>query len=608
MHITISVSGGCDSVALLHACMEWLQPWLGKDSMDISLHVVHFNHEQRGEQSDQDAVFVQELCDSYGIPCHVQTWSDPQPHQSSVEGMASSSLTSKDCSTTSFSQDTARQWRRQCLMEYTQKQLDELHNNSPTGAKAVGVILTAHHRDDAMESLLLKALRGVHLFNLSGMKAVSPLTTNPTQQQDDTNVYLVRPWLEQPKLQLAGFDKTDILQYLHASNYTWRDDKSNDSNKYLRNRVRHELMPLLQDLTRGGLASRLDHWVQQSEQLREDVQPRVQAHLNKILVPSIREPERFVLDWEMSLAQADTSRLIRSQALYEWITNDIRVVQGTHALRDLISHDTLQRVLHQLEVYPSNVEWTLQLGKGWNIVRKGAILRLKLDGKTSGSGNAGPQPSHNVWNCKVVDTKNESTLVHSKNARKFRLGRPIQLQIPQDWITCSSDEKDTTCWTVEETTVSAYESELQETMNGDSQQQQAKTPSSTRTAIMFVPPWKKDNTPIKLRSFLRRQGVAFADRDDTPILVGRSTLLGDGNTVTRLLAVQVPVYDEDDTTTKLSSSSSSQATVPVDRAMEWIVHGDFVAQKEKTGGQCGLSSSNHPSTRIVLEPRASDKS
>jgi PP-loop family len=94
-----------------------------------------------------------------------------------------------------------------------------------------GIILTAHHANDSQETLLLKLLRGVHIQNLSGMA--------PIQQMLDGTLW-GRP--------LMRITKQQILRYLMAQNYTWREDK------YLRNRVRNELIPLMQGLVGGETA------------------------------------------------------------------------------------------------------------------------------------------------------------------------------------------------------------------------------------------------------------------------------------------------------------------------------------------------------------------
>jgi len=212
--LLVGVSGGCDSVGLLHALNRVMIRVGDKfhlpnhPSTWFTINVVHFNHKQRGGASDGDAVFVQQLCKELNLPCRVYEWDSADA--------------------TAFSQDRARQWRRSTMYSLLQSLSSEQH----------GVILTAHHRDDSEESMLLKMLRGVHLTNLVGMDAVVP------GSEDMPNAIIARPML--------GIRKADIVDFLESHDLTWREDESNASDKYLRNRVRNELMPLLSDMMGGA--------------------------------------------------------------------------------------------------------------------------------------------------------------------------------------------------------------------------------------------------------------------------------------------------------------------------------------------------------------------
>jgi hypothetical protein len=115
--------------------------------------------------------------------------------------------------------------------------------------------VTAHHRDDQVETILLKLLRGVHLSNLRGME-VCPLEPN------EFGARVLRPLLN-----LAS--KEDLRRFSEAWRHPWLEDPSNASNKYKRNQVRHELVPLMEQLTHGGaLHGRLSSLEKQSTQLR----------------------------------------------------------------------------------------------------------------------------------------------------------------------------------------------------------------------------------------------------------------------------------------------------------------------------------------------------
>ena len=118
----------------------------------------------------------------------------------------------------------------------------------------VGLLVTAHHKDDSEETLLLKLLRGVHLTHIAGLDVL--LRDDPSDSEHDstidrsrTTIYWARP--------LVHVRKSTLQSFLLENNMPWREDATNRSDKYLRNRVRNELIPLLHDLLGDGEESKL---------------------------------------------------------------------------------------------------------------------------------------------------------------------------------------------------------------------------------------------------------------------------------------------------------------------------------------------------------------
>ncbi len=212
--ILILVSGGSDSVALLFLLCEIYQGHFEKIS------VLHFDHQLR-QNSNTDAQFVRKICQSMNLKFYLET------AQNTVQN-------SKNL------QENFRLWRRKTSEEFAQR------NSSK--------IVLAHHLDDQNETILLKLLRGVHLSHLQGMR----WKTLP----------YIRPLLNIPK--------SDLVQYLKDHHQTWVEDESNQSPKYLRNRVRHELLPLMNELANGTLNQRLKWLHQQSAQLQQDLEQFLQ--------------------------------------------------------------------------------------------------------------------------------------------------------------------------------------------------------------------------------------------------------------------------------------------------------------------------------------------
>ena len=138
--LILCVSGGCDSVSLLHLLQRLSALLL------LKLHVLHFNHQLRPE-ADHEQAFVKSLAEQNKIPFHYKTAKHLKPGQAGL-------------------QETARQWR----IEESIKVLKNI------GADCIA---TGHHADDHAETLLLKWLRGTHISNLQGMLWKNPPFIRP---------------------------------------------------------------------------------------------------------------------------------------------------------------------------------------------------------------------------------------------------------------------------------------------------------------------------------------------------------------------------------------------------------------------------------------------
>ena len=195
--LLIGLSGGADSVALteLLVCL--------RAQGRVRLWAVHVNHGLRGTQSDEDERFVRDLCQREGIPLTVCRACPPE--------------------------HPGEDWARQARYGFFREELRRC------GAQAVAL---AHHRDDQAETLLLHLLRGAGLTGLSAM----------VPEGESLGVRVVRP--------LLGFSRQELREALTAAGIPWREDGSNADTRYLRNAVRHELLPLMERLAPGA-ASRL---------------------------------------------------------------------------------------------------------------------------------------------------------------------------------------------------------------------------------------------------------------------------------------------------------------------------------------------------------------
>ena len=189
VRVLVAVSGGADSVALLQG-LRAIRTGRGQGD----LHVIHVNHRWRGKQSDDDEQFVADLCDDFGIACHrVQ------------------------CAAGGKTEELARNQRYQVFAEKARE----------LGARFV---LTAHTQDDQVETLIDRIFRGTGLSGLRGI---------PRTRVLDHGITLLRPMLTHSREQVLG--------YLERLAQPYREDTSNQSLDYTRNRIRLELLPLLKE-------------------------------------------------------------------------------------------------------------------------------------------------------------------------------------------------------------------------------------------------------------------------------------------------------------------------------------------------------------------------
>ena len=227
--------------------MLWAM-WLVRDKLQITVEAAHFNHNLRGEESNRDEAFVVCFCKDHDIPCHVGRGT-VEPGEKGLEAAA-----------------------REARYAYLQS--------------LPGKIATAHTADDNAETLLLHLVRGTGLKGLGG---IAPVRGN-----------LIRPMLT--------VTRREVLDFLNRHEIPYVTDSSNETDAFLRNRIRHHVMPLLrqenpslaENLSAAALRLRQDEAaLEQMAEPTTDVTvlrqmaPAVQTRaLSKLLVNfGVREPE-----------------------------------------------------------------------------------------------------------------------------------------------------------------------------------------------------------------------------------------------------------------------------------------------------------------------------
>jgi tRNA(Ile)-lysidine synthase len=239
MRLAVALSGGADSVALLRALVARRQ------ELGLVLHAAHLHHGLRGEEADGDLEFCRALAAKLGVPFH----------EARVDAAAEARADAKLGKPAETIEEAARRLRYSWFRELLSKEL--LH-----------AVATAHTRDDQAETVLAKFLRGAWTEGLAG---ISP-------KLEYAEGCVVRP--------LLGVTRTEIEAYLRGLGQDWRDDSSNRHLTFTRNRIRHELLPLLE-----GWNPRLREHLAQMAELAHDEEAWWQAELAR-LTPQLILPGR----------------------------------------------------------------------------------------------------------------------------------------------------------------------------------------------------------------------------------------------------------------------------------------------------------------------------
>ena len=186
--VLAAVSGGMDSMCLLHLLYSW------GSERGIAVTAAHFNHQLRGEESDRDEAFVRDWCAAHDIPFVCG--------RGDVRQLAAERGLSIE--------EAAREARYAFLRD----------------AAAGKVILTAHHADDNAETMLLNLLRGTGLRGLTGI---------PAQRQG-----IARPFLDIPRAELEAYAVAEGVPHV--------EDSTNAQEEAARNVLRHRVLPVLREL------------------------------------------------------------------------------------------------------------------------------------------------------------------------------------------------------------------------------------------------------------------------------------------------------------------------------------------------------------------------
>jgi tRNA(Ile)-lysidine synthase len=212
----LATSGGIDSMVLLHLFYQ----------SNFQIAVAHCNFQLRGDESDADAVFVKKECEKLKVPIFIKNFE------------TTNYAKNKKLSTQVAARNLRYNWFEQILIE-----------------ENFDYIVTAHHQDDNVETFLINFIRGTGIEGLTGIPA--------------QNEKIIRPLLPFSRKEIETFAKKNKIQ--------WREDSSNVSNNYLRNKIRHDIIPIIKELNASFLNSfqnTIQH-IQASKSLVDDASKMV---------------------------------------------------------------------------------------------------------------------------------------------------------------------------------------------------------------------------------------------------------------------------------------------------------------------------------------------
>lgn len=198
--LVVAISGGADSVSLLDACVRLNK----RGKLPVKIFAAHLNHRLRGEEADGDEAFVRRLAEERGIECQIE--------QIAVADYAKAAKRNLEATARHIRYDFLARAAERCGAEW---------------------VCTAHTLDDQAETVLMRLLRGTGAEGLRGIHEISSL---------GSRTKLIRPLLQ--------VTRAEVLEHCINCNLEFRHDSSNFSPELTRNRIRHDLIPLLQHFNR----------------------------------------------------------------------------------------------------------------------------------------------------------------------------------------------------------------------------------------------------------------------------------------------------------------------------------------------------------------------
>jgi tRNA(Ile)-lysidine synthase len=265
--VGVAVSGGADSVCLLHLLREIAPRW------NLHMYVLHLNHGLRGEESDADEQSVRELAHAMGLPIKVATWAGPAAG------------------------DNLEQAARERRLSFFRDAME---------SEQLERVALGHTRSDQAETVLFRLLRGAGTAGLAGIR--------PTNSAG-----IVRP--------LLCVTRQEVETWLRERGLSWHEDSSNATSQFARNRIRHELLPFLAREWNPAIAETLADtaaWAQAEETYWE-------AEIERLAAVVLSHADRAILlnTRELAALPLAAARRLMRRAM-ENVKGDLRGINFGH--------------------------------------------------------------------------------------------------------------------------------------------------------------------------------------------------------------------------------------------------------------------------------------
>ena len=314
--VLVALSGGADSVALLRIMLE----------LGYKCEAAHCNFHLRGEESERDEVFVRHLCNTLSVPLHVEHF-----------------RTTEEANRLHISIEMAA---RRLRYEWFEKLRCSCN---------AAVIAVAHHKDDSVETLLINLMRGT---GINGLRGIPP-----------KNGYVIRP--------LLCLDREEIVQYLSIIGQPYVTDSTNLKDEYVRNKIRLNLLPLMETIIPSArenilnTASHIDEaallYNQKIDEARRRVMSDGHVDINVLLRETSPDAVLFEILYPLGFRGAqldDIRRALDSQSGKTFYSKEWQVVKDRDRLLiEPLTDDAPQPPVLQMEEYDYVPSFVLARGK-----------------------------------------------------------------------------------------------------------------------------------------------------------------------------------------------------------------------------------------------------